>query len=88
MALIVLFILGVGNFAMQRAVLASGHPMMMRAPWAMHRMGAVFTLLVEYLMLLACMLMTAQGSVGWVWGYGLYTAANGFAAWLILSRRI
>jgi hypothetical protein len=50
--------------------------------------GGYFSLLIEYLMLLACMVMTAQGSAGWVWGYGLYTMANGVAAWLVLSRRI
>lgn len=88
MALIVLFILGVGNFAMHRAVAFSGHPMVMRTPLFAHQLGRYFSLLTEYLMLLACMLMTAQGSAGWVWGYGLYTMANGLAAWLILSRRI
>lgn len=88
MALIVMFILGVGNFALHGAVRDSGHPMLMRMPWYAHQMGGNFSLLVEFLMLLACMLMTAEGSVGWVWGYGLYTIANGFAAWLILSRRI
>jgi hypothetical protein len=88
MALIVLFFLGVGNFAMHRAVVNSGHPMLMRAPWATHRMGGWFGLGMEYLMLLACMTMTDHGSQGWVWGYGLYTATNGLAAWLILSRRI
>jgi hypothetical protein len=88
MALIVLFILGVGNFAMHRAIVDSGHPMLMRAPWFANQMGGYVSLLIEYLMLLACMVMTAQGSAGWVWGYGLYTMANGVAAWLVLSRRI
>lgn len=88
MALIVLFLLGVGNFAMHRAVVNSGHPMLVRAPWVAHRLGGYLSLGMEYLMLLACMLMTARGTQGWVWGYGLYTMANGVAAWLILSRRI
>ncbi len=88
MALIVLFILGVGNFAMHGAVRSSGHPMLLHAPRMMHHLGGHLSLGVEYLMLLACMLMTAQGTAGWVWGYGLYTIANGVAAWLILSRRL
>jgi hypothetical protein len=41
MALIVLFILGVGNFAMHRAIVDSGHPMLMRAPWFANQMGAI-----------------------------------------------
>ena len=88
MALIVMFLLGVGNFAMHGAMRDSGHPMLARTPWYASQMGGHLSLGVEYLMLLACMLMTAQGTAGWVWGYGLYTAANGVAAWLILSRRI
>lgn len=88
MALIVMFLLGVGNFAMHGAMRDSNHPLLARTPWYVNQMGGHLSLGVEYLMLLACMLMTAQGSAGWVWGYGLYTMANGVAAWLILSRRI
>jgi hypothetical protein len=77
---------GVGNFAMHRAVSDSGHPMW-RTPWTRNHWGAHFGLLTEYLMLLACMLMTAQGRRLGL-GLRLYTMANGVAAWLILSRRI
>ncbi len=88
MALILLFAMGIVNFAIHRAVSDRGHPLLAQMPWASSRMGYGFGLITEYLMLLACMLMTDRGSGGWVWGYGLYTAANGVAIWLILSRRI
>jgi hypothetical protein len=87
MALIVLFILGVGNFAMHRAI-GQRPPHVDARAMVRQSDGGYFSLLIEYLMLLACMVMTAQGSAGWVWGYGLYTMANGVAAWLVLSRRI
>jgi hypothetical protein len=88
MALILLFVLGIVNFAIHRAVSDSGHPLLGQMPWTRGPLGGTFGLLTEYLMLLACMLMTDRGAGGWVWGYGLYTAANGVALWLILSRRI
>jgi hypothetical protein len=34
------------------------------------------------------MLMAAEGSLGWVWGYVIYTALNALSAWMILSGRI
>ena len=88
MALILLFLLGVANFAIHRAVVDSGHPLLAQMPWASGRLGRAFGLLTEYAMLLACMVMTERGAGGWVWGYGLYTGANALAIWLILSRRI
>jgi len=88
MGLILVFLLGVGNFAMHQAVLHSGHPLLGRMPWFFHMLGGRMSLLVEFLMLLASMLMVGQGAMGWAWGYGLYTAANEFSAWLILDRRV
>jgi hypothetical protein len=43
---------------------------------------------VEFVMLLGCMLMIASGSLAWVWGYLIYSLVNGLAAWLILSHRL
>jgi hypothetical protein len=88
MALVVLFLLGVGNFAMHQAVLQSRHLLVGRAPWFVHLLGGKrFGLFVEFLVLLGSMLMVGQGSLGWAWGYALYSLANGAAAWLILSNR-
>ena len=88
MALTLIFLLGVANFAMHGAVLGSGHPMLGRSPWFLHLLGGRVTLLTEFLLLLAAMLLEASGW-GWVlWVYLGYSVLNGFAAWLILSRRI
>jgi hypothetical protein len=51
-------------------------------------LGGRFSLLVEYGILLATMLLIAWGSIAWAWVYGAYSLSNGIAAWLILSRRI
>lgn len=89
MALVVLFLLGVGNFAMHKAVLESRHPLLDRVPWFVHMLNnGRFGLVVEFLVLLGSMLMVSQGAIGWAWGYAIYSLANAAAAWMILSRRI
>lgn len=67
MAIFFLFLLGIGNFAMHKAVLESGHALLGQVPWFFHLLGGRFSLLVEFLMLLGTMLMVAQGSAGWAW---------------------
>lgn len=86
--LVLAFVLGVVNFAMHRAVLDSGHPLLGRVPGIVHLLGVRFSLGVEFLMLLGTMLMVAQGATGWAWFYLGYSAANALSAWLILSGRI
>jgi hypothetical protein len=43
---------------------------------------------VEFLMLLAAMLMVSAGAFAWAWIYVIYSLFNGLSAWLILSGRI
>jgi len=88
MGIAILFLLGIGNFAMHKAVLESGHPMLGQVPWFFHILGGRFSLFVEFFMLLGAMLMVAAGSIGWAWAYLGYSALNGLAAWLILSGRV
>jgi len=88
MAIFLLFVLGIANFAMHKAVLESRHPLLGRVPWFFHLLGGRFSLLVEFLMLLAAMLMVAAGSAGWAWIYAAYSAANVLGAWLILTGRV
>ena len=88
MAILVAFLFGIANFALHKAVLASGHPLIGQVPWFYHLLGGRFSLMVEFVMLLGAMLMISQGSTGWAWGYAIYSLVNGFSAWLILSRRI
>ena len=88
MVIALLFILGVSNFAMHKAVLESGHPLLGQVPWFLHLLGGRLGLAVEFLMLLGSMLMVSQGSPGWAWGYAAYTLLNAVSAWLILSGRV
>jgi hypothetical protein len=87
-AIFFLFMLGIGNFAMHRAVLESGHPLLGQTPWFFQLLGGRFSLVVEYFLLLGTMLMASQGSAGWAWGYAVYSGVNGLSMWLILSGRI
>lgn len=89
MALAILFFLGMGNFAMHKAVLESRHELLGHVPWFVHMLGSGrFGLAVEFLVLLGSMLMVDSGALGWAWGYAIYSLVNGAAAWLILSDRV
>jgi hypothetical protein len=88
MLILVTFLLGIGNFAIHRAVLDSGHPLLGQVPWFFHLLGGRFSLMVEFGMLLGAMLMVAAGSSGWAWFYGGYSLVNATSAWLILTGRV
>lgn len=88
MALIVIFVLGIGNFALHKAVLESGHRLLGQFGIALGNSAGRFTLGVEFVILLAAMLGAANGWPGLAWVYLLYTLANGLSAWLILSGRV
>lgn len=87
MALVVLFVLGVANFAFAEAVLDSGHPLLGRTG-SMRLLGGRLGLAFEFLVLLGSMVMVNRGALGWAWAYGGYTLANATGAWLVLSRRV
>ena len=88
LALAIIFLLGIGNFALHRAVLESGHPLVGQMPNYVQLLGGKLTYLAEFLVLLAAMLLAANGWPGLAWTYGLYSALNAMSAWLILSGRI
>lgn len=88
MAVALLFFLGIANFAMRKAVLESGHPLLGQVAWFYHMLGGRFSLIVEFLMLLGAMLMAQSGAEGWAWGYAIYSGLNAVSAWLILTRRV
>jgi hypothetical protein len=88
MALLIVFLFGIANFAMHKAVLDSGHPMLAQLPSIFRSPGGRMSMIVEFLMLLGTMLVVANGSPMWALGYGAYSAMNGLSAWLILTRRI
>ena len=86
MVILFVFLLGVGNFALHRAVLDSGHPALAEVAWLVEGLGGRASLLLEFILLLAALLLVAGGHPGWAWAYFAYSVLNGFAAWLMLSR--
>jgi len=88
MAIVLTFLLGIGNFAMHKAVLESRHPLLGQVPWFVHLLGGRVSLITEFLLLLGAMLLVAEGYPAWGWTYLAYSVLNGLAAWLILSRRV
>lgn len=84
MGILLTFLLGVGNFAMHKAVLESRHPL----PWFVHLLGGKVSLMTEFALLLGALLLVAEGYPAWGWAYLTYSLLNGFAAWLILTRRV
>lgn len=87
MTLALLFLLGIANFAMHKAVLESGHPIVAQMAWMRTgRFGSV-SLVLEYVVLFTAMLFAANGWTGVVWIYLIYSGANALSAWLLLSGR-
>ena len=69
MALIALFLLGIANFALHRAVLESGHPLLGQSVWFTTIMGGKATLVLEFLVLIAAMVLNQLGYDSAVWAY-------------------
>ena len=88
LAILITFLLGVGNFALHKAVMESGHPLIGRMPWFYHALGGNFSLVVEFMMLLAALLFVAQNSFAAAVAYIVYSMLNSFSAWLILTERL
>lgn len=88
LALVIIFLLGIGNFAMHRAVLESGHPLVGQLPDFVHSLGGKLTLVAEFLLLLAALALVANGWAGLAWAYGAYTVLNAITAWAVLTGRI
>ncbi|MFC3213435.1 hypothetical protein [Novosphingobium panipatense] len=86
--LIIVFCLGVLNFAAHRAVLDSNHPMLMQVPWFFQALGGRLSLIVEFVMLLGALVMVAAGSTGWALVYVFYSGLNTLSAWLIFTGRV
>lgn len=84
----IIFLLGIGNFAINAAVFASGHPLFARLPAASQTLGRRAALVSEFAVLFFALLLSVKGWPGYAWAYGAYTALNGGAAWLILSGRV
>ncbi len=81
----ILFILGIANFALHRAMLDSDHPLLASLPPALRANGGRLSLAFEFLILLLAMLLAAIGWPSAVWVYALYTLINAGTAWVLLG---
>jgi len=88
MALIITFLLGMGNFACHRAVIASGHRMLSEMPPRALRGARAASLALEFVLLCGALYAAEAGAVHWVWLYGGYFLVNLGAAWSIVSGRL
>lgn len=88
MAILALFLLGIANFAMHKAVLESGHPLLAQLPYFFRGGGGRVGLILEFVILLGTMLMVDAGSAGWAWAYFAYSLLNAVSGWLILTGRL
>ncbi|MEP0189344.1 MAG: hypothetical protein ABJP70_03300 [Erythrobacter sp.] len=85
LALIIIFLLGVGNFAMHVAVLESGHSLVRQMPSFLQLLGGRLSLLAEFAVLVFALLLAANGWTSFAWAYLGYSMLNGIAAWYILG---
>lgn len=89
MAVLLVFAMGIANFAMHRATMESGHPIMRQMRGALNdRAGGYLTYILEFVILLSALGFAAMGSLLALPVYAIYTGMNGVAAWLILTGRI
>lgn len=88
MAILLVFLLGLGNFALHKAVIESRHPLVGELPRTITRDGGRIGLALEFAVLLGALLLVANGHPMWGWAYFGYSALNGVAGWLILARRV
>jgi hypothetical protein len=56
--------------------------------WFFRGLNGRLSLIFEFLVLLGTMLLVAEGSIGWAWGYAIYSGMNALSAWLILTGRV
>lgn len=89
MAIFIIFICGVINFACHKATMESGHPMMEQTRKSLQKLaGGWGSYILEFVILLSAMGFAAMETSIAVPAYLIYTAMNGFAAWLILSGKM
>ena len=92
MALVLVFLFGIANFAAHKAVLESGHPLLGQLPWLFRGAGLRPSLILEFVLLASALAMSdpenQAASAGWSFAYGAYSVLNLLSAWLIVNRRV
>jgi hypothetical protein len=86
-AILLTFLLGIGNFAFHGAILEGRYRLLRSLPVLVRALGGRASLVAEFVMLLAALLLVATGHGAWGWAYFAYTLLNALAAWLIVTQR-
>ena len=88
MYILVIFLCGVGNFAMHKAMLESNHPIIAEARGSFRRtLGPYGSYLLEFFMLAAAMIFANMGMLTAVIFYFVYTLANCAAAMVLFFNK-
>lgn len=88
MAMVLTFLLGMGNFAWHSAVMRSGHRMVQDLPQQSLKAMRFASMSLEFVLLCGALYAASIGHTHWLWAYLAYSLMNGGAAWLIVSRKI
>jgi hypothetical protein len=88
MFIFIIFICGIANFTMHKAMLESNHPLITDARTSFNRLlGPYGSYILEFFMLTAAMIFANMGMLTAVIFYFIYTLANGAAVWLLFSNK-
>lgn len=88
MLLVFCFLLGIGNFAMHKAVTESGHPYVEDTKRYFGRyLGPYGSYAIELALLIGALWFANEGSILVTLIYAAYTGMNGVATWLLLSGK-
>ncbi len=88
MYIFVVFICGIGNFAMHKAMLESSHPLITEARGSFRKfLGPYGSYILEFFMLAAALIFANMGMLSAVIFYFIYTVANCAAAWVLFSNK-
>lgn len=88
MALVITFLLGMGNFACHTAVLGSGHNAIAAMSEGTLRLARLASFALEFGLLCGALFAAELGAHQWLWLYAGYTLINIGAAWSIVTGRL
>lgn len=88
MAVLLIFLLGIGNFALHRAVVESDHPMVGQLALRPGQIGRRVAFGTELVILLVALGLARNGWPPAAWAYCAYSALNGVSAWAVRSGRV
>lgn len=86
MLLVITFLMGIGNFALQRAVLGRIGPAMQSMPAFVRTHAGTILFVAEFALLVGAMWQVATGRAGWAFAYVGYTTMNLAVGWSVLRR--